>query len=122
MSENMQGWITLIIYFSIWALILVVPFWFIFKKAGFNPKLSLLMFVPVANLITLCYLIIQKDNQLKLLDKHIKWYAEILARLILFKRISAKSNINQLQTLGRFLIQPFFVLATPKRPKADGVA
>lgn len=29
----------------------VVPYWFIFRKAGFHPALSLLMMVPVAGLI-----------------------------------------------------------------------
>ena len=29
----------------------VVPFWFIFKKAGFHPALSLLMIVPLAGVI-----------------------------------------------------------------------
>lgn len=34
-------------------LVYVVPFWFIFKKAGFSPWLVLLFFVPLANLIVL---------------------------------------------------------------------
>ncbi len=34
-------------------LIYVVPFWVIFKKAGFSPWLVLLFFVPLANLIVL---------------------------------------------------------------------
>ena len=33
--------------------ILVVPFWQIFKKAGFSPWLSLLMLVPLANFVML---------------------------------------------------------------------
>lgn len=33
--------------------ILVIPYWFIWKKAGFSPWLSLLMFVPMVNLIML---------------------------------------------------------------------
>ncbi len=31
----------------------VIPYWMIFKKAGFNPWLSLLFFVPIANIIIL---------------------------------------------------------------------
>jgi hypothetical protein len=31
----------------------VLPYWFIFKKAGFSPWLSILMFVPLANLLIL---------------------------------------------------------------------
>ncbi len=31
----------------------IIPYWFIFKKAGFSPWLTVLMFVPLANLIIL---------------------------------------------------------------------
>ena len=34
-------------------IIAVIPYWMIFKKAGFSPWLSLLFFVPVANIIVL---------------------------------------------------------------------
>lgn len=51
-----ETWLPTIIYLSIYLLILVVPFWFIFKKAGFTPWLSLLMVVPLVNLIAFCYL------------------------------------------------------------------
>ena len=37
---------------AVWALVLI-PFWQIFKKAGFTPALSLLMILPVVNVITL---------------------------------------------------------------------
>ena len=37
---------------SIW----IVPFWFIFKKAGFNGALSLLLFVPFVNMFVLFFL------------------------------------------------------------------
>jgi hypothetical protein len=33
----------------------VLPYWKIFGKAGFPPALSLLMFIPLANLIVLYY-------------------------------------------------------------------
>jgi len=33
--------------------IVVVPFWQIFKKAGFSPFFSLLMLIPLVNLIML---------------------------------------------------------------------
>jgi hypothetical protein len=33
------------------ALLWILPFWFIFKKAGFSPWLSLLLFVPLVNLV-----------------------------------------------------------------------
>lgn len=51
-----QTWLPTIIYLTMYLLILVVPFWFIFKKAGFTPWLSLLMMVPLVNIITFCYL------------------------------------------------------------------
>lgn len=35
------------------SVILVIPYWFIFKKAGFSPWLAVLMFVPLANIIIL---------------------------------------------------------------------
>lgn len=34
-------------------LVSIIPYWFIFKKAGFSPWLTVLMFVPLANLIIL---------------------------------------------------------------------
>ncbi len=37
-------------------LLIVLPFWMICKKAGFTPALSLLMLVPVANIILPFYL------------------------------------------------------------------
>jgi len=36
--------------------IVILPYWQIFKKAGFAPGLSLLMIVPLANLVMLFYL------------------------------------------------------------------
>ena len=33
--------------------VLVIPYWFIWKKAGFSPWFSLLMFVPLLNLVML---------------------------------------------------------------------
>ena len=35
------------------SLLVLVPYWFIFKKAGFSPFLALLMFVPVVNVFML---------------------------------------------------------------------
>lgn len=44
-------------FFGIFAIvgifIYIIPFWMIFKKAGFSPWLSLLLFVPLANIIIL---------------------------------------------------------------------
>lgn len=44
----------LILFISIiGVLVYVIPFWMIFKKAGFSPWLVLLFFVPLANLLVL---------------------------------------------------------------------
>lgn len=34
-------------------IVVILPYWFIFKKAGFSPWLCILMFVPLVNLIVL---------------------------------------------------------------------
>jgi hypothetical protein len=44
------------------SLIVVIPYWFIFKKAGFSPFLALLMFVPLVNLIMLYFLAFGRWN------------------------------------------------------------
>ncbi len=44
----------LIGYLAVCALV-IIPFWKILDKAGFNPLLSLLMLVPVVNLVMLYY-------------------------------------------------------------------
>ena len=38
------------------ALFTVVPFWFIFRRAGFHPALSLLMMVPVVSVVMTFFL------------------------------------------------------------------
>lgn len=40
-------------FFAIGILVTIIPYWFIFKKAGFSPWLCILMFVPLVNLIVL---------------------------------------------------------------------
>jgi hypothetical protein len=40
----------------IMAAVIIVPFWFIFSKAGYSKWLSLLMLVPMVNLILLYFL------------------------------------------------------------------
>ena len=37
----------------IFAVLIILPFWFIFSKAGFSRWLSLLMVVPIVNVIML---------------------------------------------------------------------
>jgi hypothetical protein len=47
-------------FFALFALLgsilVLIPYWFIFKKAGFSPFLTLLMVVPLVNLFLLYYL------------------------------------------------------------------
>jgi hypothetical protein len=43
-------------------LLVISPHWFIFKKAGFSPWLSLLMFVPLVNLFMLYFLAFARWN------------------------------------------------------------
>ena len=45
----------LLLYLII-TLIIVIPYWRIFSKAGFSGWLSLTMFIPIINLIMLYYL------------------------------------------------------------------
>ena len=44
----------------IFAIAIVVPFWLIFAKAGYSKWLSLLMVIPVVNLIALYFLAFSK--------------------------------------------------------------
>jgi hypothetical protein len=40
----------------IMAVLIILPFWFIFSKAGYSGWLSLLMVVPIINIVTLYFL------------------------------------------------------------------
>ncbi len=42
------------------AAVIIVPFWFIFLKAGYSKWLSLLMVIPLLNLILLYFLAFSK--------------------------------------------------------------
>lgn len=57
MDPNMQGSAGVVllqlIFFLIGLAIIVIPFWKIYSKAGFSKWLSLLMIVPLINLIVL---------------------------------------------------------------------
>jgi hypothetical protein len=46
----------------------VVPFWFIFRKAGFHPALSLLMIIPLADVIMKFFLAFADWPSLKKTD------------------------------------------------------
>jgi hypothetical protein len=47
--------IIIAVVFGFMGLVILPPYWKIFGKAGFPPAISLLMFVPLANLIVLYY-------------------------------------------------------------------
>jgi hypothetical protein len=47
--------IFLLVAFCIFLPIVIVPYWQIFKKAGFAPALSILILFPLINLIVLYY-------------------------------------------------------------------
>jgi hypothetical protein len=55
MGDLLQPWhlIVLMMVFVPLSLIVVLPFWQIFKKAGFPAALSLLMLVPCVSLVVL---------------------------------------------------------------------
>ena len=40
----------------VFAALIIVPFWFIFRKAGYSQWLSVLMIVPIANIAMLYFL------------------------------------------------------------------
>jgi len=49
-----------LIFLLIWIAVIIVPFWKIFSKAGFSGWLSLLMLLPLVNLIMLYFLAFAK--------------------------------------------------------------
>jgi hypothetical protein len=44
------------------AIVCLIPYWFIFKKAGFSPFFSLLMFIPLLNIFALYFLAFARWN------------------------------------------------------------
>lgn len=55
MGDLFQPWHLLILFFflPVFLVVAILPYWQIFKKAGFAPALSLLIVVPGVNLIVL---------------------------------------------------------------------
>lgn len=47
--------VVLFVMFCVFLPIVIIPYWQIFKKAGFSGPLSILMIVPLVNLILLYY-------------------------------------------------------------------
>ena len=44
------------------SILVLIPWWFIFKKAGFSPFLALLMFLPLINIVMLYFLAFSRWN------------------------------------------------------------
>ena len=53
MMDGMSMWPFGSFMMLVLAALVIVPFWFIFAKAGFSGWLSLLMIVPIANIVML---------------------------------------------------------------------
>jgi hypothetical protein len=55
-----------LMFFSVFAtvisIVVLIPYWFIFKKAGFSPFLSLLMVFPLINILLLYVLAFSRWN------------------------------------------------------------
>jgi len=43
--------LVLIVFIAVLALVAMVPWFFIYKKAGFHPAMGCLMFLPIVNLV-----------------------------------------------------------------------
>lgn len=59
MSEMISGspmWLSWPLMMLVYAALIIVPFWFIFRKAGYSQWLSVLMIVPIINLGMLYFL------------------------------------------------------------------
>jgi hypothetical protein len=41
--------------YGVFAVVVVIPCWKIFEKAGFPPALSLVMLIPIANIVALYF-------------------------------------------------------------------
>jgi hypothetical protein len=44
------------------SIVVLIPYWFIFKKAGFSPFLALLMLLPLINVVMLYFLAFARWN------------------------------------------------------------
>jgi hypothetical protein len=56
MGELFTPWHLIVLVVALGSMVVaIVPYWKIFEKAGFPPAISLLMYIPLANLIVLYY-------------------------------------------------------------------
>jgi len=56
MMNGMPMWYFGPVMWLIFIVLVIVPFWFIFQKAGYSKWLSILMVVPIVNIIMLFFL------------------------------------------------------------------
>ena len=52
-----------------WLAIILPPFWNIFRKAGFSGWLSLLVFVPLVNIVVLYFIAFSEWPSLRIINK-----------------------------------------------------
>ncbi len=55
----------LFVFIGVAILLLLIPYWQIFKKAGFHPALAILMIFPLVNLVMIYYLAFAEWPSLK---------------------------------------------------------
>ena len=60
MSETMLGTGMWALWMLVMTAVVILPFWFIFAKAGYSKWLTLLMAVPLVNVILLYFLAFAK--------------------------------------------------------------
>jgi hypothetical protein len=60
MSETMLGTGMWALWMLVMTMVVILPFWFIFSKAGYSKWLTLLMVVPLVNVILLYFLAFAK--------------------------------------------------------------
>ena len=53
---NMSMWPLGPLMWLVFAALIIIPFWFIFSKAGYSKWLSLLIMLPVVNVVMLYFL------------------------------------------------------------------
>jgi hypothetical protein len=69
-SRGLPELVVILIIIVVFAIVfLVIPYWHIFKKAGFSPALCLLMLIPLINVAMLYYLAFAEWPSLKQFQK-----------------------------------------------------
>jgi len=65
MEDGMQMGIGQLVMVLVWVVLVIVPFWKITTKAGYSGWLSLLVVVPIVNLIFIYFLAFSKWPSLR---------------------------------------------------------